>query len=111
MSTHPDLPGALVHFTGRPSGPKERRDFPPTTPEDRLASILCSGTLHGAEAFGTDAPALCFSEVTEEARRAMLRDGVGRGRYEPWSLVLHRRQLITARPGPASASPARSGTR
>lgn len=96
MSTHPDLPDTLVHFTGRPRGPNERRDFPPTTPEDRLVSILRSGTLRGAETFGTDAPVLCFSEVTEEARRTMLRDGVGRGPYEPWGLALHRQQLIVA---------------
>ncbi|MFC9271333.1 hypothetical protein ACFTXJ_26630 [Streptomyces zhihengii] len=100
MSTHPDLPDTLVHFTGRPRGPNERRDFPLTTSEDRLVSILRTGTLRGAAPFGLDAPVLCFSEVTEEARRAMLRDGVGRGRYEPWGLVLHRQQLIAvgARP-------------
>ncbi|MFF5924209.1 hypothetical protein ACFY8C_38675 [Streptomyces flavochromogenes] len=96
MSTHPDLPDTLVHFTGRPRGKDELREFPPTTPEQRLVSILHRGTLRGRDTFGTDAPVLCFSEVTEEARRAMLRDGVGRGRYEPWGLVLHRQQLIAA---------------
>ncbi|MFG2800595.1 hypothetical protein [Streptomyces pseudovenezuelae] len=100
MSTHPDLPDTLVHFTGRPRGPNERRDFPPTTPEDRLVSILRSGALRGAAPFGLDAPVLCFSEVTEEARRVMLRDGVGRGPYEPWGLVLDRQQLIAARARP-----------
>ncbi|MFI9297562.1 hypothetical protein [Streptomyces gardneri] len=96
MSTHPDLPDTLVHFTGRPRGQSELREFPPRTPEQRLVSILHSGILRGAQTFGTDAPVICFSEVTEEARRTMLRDGVGRGRYEPWGLVLHRQQLIAA---------------
>ncbi|MFJ9745729.1 hypothetical protein [Streptomyces chartreusis] len=96
MSTNPDLPGTLVHFTGRPRGPGELPEFPPTTPEQRLVSILHSGTLRGAHTFGTDAPVICFSEVTEEARRTMLRDGVGRAPYEPWGLVLHRRRLIAA---------------
>ncbi len=36
-------------------------------------------TLRGAAPFGLYAPVPCFSEVTEEARRVMLRDGVGRG--------------------------------
>lgn len=96
MSSHPDLPDTLVHFTGRPRGRSEPRDFPPTTPEQRLVSILHSGTLRGAQTFWTDAPVICFSEATEEARRTMLRDGTGRGPYEPWGLVLHRQQLITA---------------
>ncbi|MBK3531067.1 hypothetical protein JHN61_04525 [Streptomyces sp. MBT67] len=96
MHTHPDLPDTLVHFTGRPRGRGERRDFPPSTPEQRLVSILHSGTLRGAQTFGTDAPVICFSEVTEEARRTMLRDGTGRGPYKPWGLVLHRQQLIDA---------------
>ncbi|GHI24636.1 hypothetical protein Shyd_60070 [Streptomyces hydrogenans] len=72
MITHPDLPDTLVHFTGRSRGPKERQDFPPTTAEDRLVSILHSGTLRGAAPFGLDAPVLCFSEATEEARRVIL---------------------------------------
>ncbi|GHG35380.1 hypothetical protein [Streptomyces hydrogenans] len=96
MITHPDLPDTLVHFTGRSRGPKERQDFPPTTAEDRLVSILHSGTLRGAAPFGLDAPVLCFSEATEEARRVILRDGAGWGPYESWGLVLHRQQLIAA---------------
>ncbi|MFB7825334.1 hypothetical protein [Streptomyces hydrogenans] len=96
MSTHPDLPDTLVHFTGRSRGPKERRDFPPTTAEGRLVSILHSGTLRGAAPFGLDAPVLCFSEATEEARRVILRDGAGWGPYEPWGLVLDRQWLIDA---------------
>ncbi|MEU5561233.1 hypothetical protein AB0H47_34800 [Streptomyces globisporus] len=101
MSIHPDLPETLVHFTGRPRGRRELREFPPRTPEQRLVSILHSGILRGAHTFGTDAPVICFSEATEEARRVMLRDGAGaRGPYEPWGLVLDRQQLIAvgARP-------------
>ncbi|PVC79136.1 hypothetical protein DBP19_36925 [Streptomyces sp. CS090A] len=101
VSTHPDLPDTLVHFTGRPRGRKERRDFPPTTPEQRLASILHRGALRGAPDFWSDAPVICFSEATKEARRAMLRDGAGRGRYAPWGLVLDRRQLECAGARPA----------
>lgn len=101
VSTHPDLPDTLVHFTGRPRGRKERRDFPPTTPEQRLASILHRGALRGAPDFWSDAPVICCSEATKEARRAMLRDGVGRGRYAPWGLVLDRRQLECAGARPA----------
>ncbi|MET9405793.1 hypothetical protein ABZX90_08410 [Streptomyces sp. NPDC002935] len=98
MSTHPDLPDTLVHFTGRPRG---QTDLPPGfaqgTPEQRLVSILHSGTLRGATTFGTDAPVICFSEATEDARRTMLRDGAGaRGPYAPWGLVLDRQQLIGA---------------
>ncbi|MCZ7461019.1 hypothetical protein [Streptomyces sp. WMMC940] len=96
MSTHPDLPDTLVHFTGRPRGRGELPDFPPSSPEQRLVSILHSGTLRGAQPFGIDAPVICFSEVTEEARRTMLRDGTGRGPYAPWGLVLDRRRLIAA---------------
>ncbi|WP_187451930.1 hypothetical protein [Streptomyces parvus] len=101
MSTHPDLPETLVHFTGRPRGRSALREFPQRTPEQRLVSILHSGNLCGAHTFGTDAPVICFSEATEEARRVMLRDGAGaRGPYEPWGLVLARQQLIAvgARP-------------
>ncbi|MFH9800460.1 hypothetical protein [Streptomyces virginiae] len=96
MSTHPDLPDTLVHFTGRP-----RRDAPPGfalgTPEERLLSILHSGALRGAKDYWSDAPVLCFSELTEDARRVMLRDGAGpRGPYAPWGLVLDRQRLIAA---------------
>ncbi|WP_318199174.1 hypothetical protein [Streptomyces sp. SCL15-4] len=96
MSAHPDLPDTLVHFTGRPRG---QHDVPPDfargTAEERLVSILHSGVLRGAPDFWADAPVLCFSEVTEAARRAMLRDGVGgRGPYAPWGVVLDRQKLI-----------------
>ncbi|MFC9699288.1 hypothetical protein ACFTWD_01115 [Streptomyces sp. NPDC056943] len=78
MSTHPDLPGSLVHFTGRP---RSQSDVPPNfvggSAEDRLVSILNGGALRGAPVFGTNAPVLCFSEASEEARRVMLRDGAG----------------------------------
>ncbi|MEU5902324.1 hypothetical protein [Streptomyces venezuelae] len=99
MSKHPDLPDTLVHFTGRP-----RMDVPPGfalgTPEQRLVSILHSGTLRGAPGYWEDAPVLCYSEFTEGARCVMLRDGAGRGPYAPWGLVLDRQQLIAvgARP-------------
>ncbi|MFJ6452257.1 hypothetical protein ACIQNV_37275 [Streptomyces hydrogenans] len=98
MSTHPDLPDTLVHFTGRPRGP---RDLPPDfaggSAEDRLVSILHTGALRGAPDFWSDAPVICFSEVTEDARRVMLRDGAGtRGPYAPWGLVLDRQRLIAA---------------
>ncbi|MBQ1116995.1 hypothetical protein [Streptomyces sp. C3-3] len=98
MSMHPDLPDTLVHFTGRPRG---QRDVPPDfargTAEERMVSILHSGVLRGAPDFWATAPVVCFSEVTETARRVMLRDGVGgRGPYEPWGVVLDRAQLISA---------------
>ncbi|MEV7641356.1 hypothetical protein AB0O32_15570 [Streptomyces rubiginosohelvolus] len=98
MSMHPDLPDTLVHFTGRPRG---QRDVPPDfargTAEERMVSILHSGVLRGAPDFWAEAPVVCFSEVTETARRVMLRDGVGgRGPYEPWGVVLDRAQLISA---------------
>lgn len=98
MSTHPDLPDTLVHFTGRPRGPKDQPPgFALGTPEQRLVSILHSGTLRGTPDFWSDAPVICFSEVTEDARRAMLRDGAGpRGPYAPWGLVLDRQPLIAA---------------
>ncbi|WP_329375730.1 hypothetical protein OG625_00250 [Streptomyces sp. NBC_01351] len=103
MSTHPDLPDTLVHFTGRP---RRQSDLPPDFAhggaEDRLVSILHSGTLRGAPDYWSDAPVISFSEVTEDARRAMLRDGAGRrGPYAPWGLVLDRQQLIGAGARPA----------
>ncbi|MEU4655120.1 hypothetical protein AB0G32_14470 [Streptomyces sp. NPDC023723] len=96
MSTHPDLPDTLVHFTGRP---RRQGDEPPNfargTAEDRMVSILHGGVLRGAPDFWADAPVLCFSEATAAARRAMLRDGVGgRGPYAPWGVVLDRQKLI-----------------
>ncbi|MFJ9101122.1 hypothetical protein ACIRJM_21950 [Streptomyces sp. NPDC102405] len=98
MSTHPDLPDTLVHFTGRPRGKGDPPppDFAVGTPEQRLVSILHSGTLRGSPDYWADAPVICFSEVTEEARRVMLRDGAGRGPYAPWGLVLDRQKLIGA---------------
>ncbi|MET9954484.1 hypothetical protein ABZ135_23475 [Streptomyces sp. NPDC006339] len=98
MSTHPDLPDTLVHFTGRPRSPRDLPpDFAEGSAEDRLVSILQGGALRGAPVFGADAPVLCFSEASEEARRVMLRDGAGARRpYDPWGLVLDRRQLVEA---------------
>ncbi|MFF9100029.1 hypothetical protein ACF1AU_05475 [Streptomyces rubrogriseus] len=98
MSTHPDLPDTLVHFAGRPRRQgEEPPDFACGTAEDRMVSILHSGVLRGARDYWADAPVLCVSEVTETARRAMLRDGVGgRGPYEPWGVVLDRQKLIQA---------------
>ncbi|WP_329332687.1 hypothetical protein OG252_51940 [Streptomyces sp. NBC_01352] len=98
MSKHPDLPDTLVHFTGRPRG---RKDLPPAfalgTPEERMLRILHSGVLRGSLDYWSDAPVICFSELTEDARRVMLRDGCGpRGPYEPWGLMLDRQQLIQA---------------
>jgi hypothetical protein len=98
VSTHPDLPDTLVHFTGRPRG---KNDPPPHfargTAQERIVSILHSGVLRGAPDFWANAPVLCFSEATEAARRAMLRDGVGgRGPYAPWGVVLDRQKLIQA---------------
>lgn len=55
MSMHPDLPDTLVHFTGRPREQDERQDFPPTTPEGRLVSIL-----RGRQTFGPT-PLCCAS--------------------------------------------------
>jgi hypothetical protein len=102
VSTHPDLPDHLVHFTGRPRGQDEEvPDFAQGNPEDRLVNILHSGVLRGNTTFWTDAPVICFSEVTEEARRTMLRQGVLRGPYPPWGLVLDRQQLIAAGARPA----------
>ncbi|MFG3208084.1 hypothetical protein [Streptomyces sp. NPDC048192] len=98
MSTHPDLPDTLVHFTGRPRGQNDAPpDFAHGTAEERMVSILHSGVLRGAPDFWADAPVLCFSEATEAARRAMLRHGVGgRGPYAPWGVVLDRQRLIQA---------------
>ncbi|MFE7933881.1 hypothetical protein ACFU6S_35230 [Streptomyces sp. NPDC057456] len=97
MSTHPDLPDTLVHFTGRPRSETEAvPEFAQGSAEERLISILHSGVLRGNPTFKTDAPVICFSEVTEEARRVMLRQGVRRGPYPPWGLVLHRERLIAA---------------
>ncbi|CAL9630135.1 hypothetical protein [Streptomyces sp. enrichment culture] len=98
MSTHPDLPDTLVHFTGRPRRQgDEPPDFARGTAEERMVSILHGGALRGARDYWADAPVICFSEVTETARRAMLRDGVGgRGAYAPWGVVLDRAQLIRA---------------
>ncbi|MFB6850795.1 hypothetical protein ACFCXS_38990 [Streptomyces sp. NPDC056373] len=80
MSTHPDLPDHLVHFTSRPRGRDEEvPGFARGSAEERLVNILHSGVLGGNTTFWTDAPVICFSEVTEEARRAMLRHGVRRG--------------------------------
>jgi hypothetical protein len=98
MSMHPDLPDTLVHFTGRP---RAQHDLPPDfargTAEERMVNILHSGVLRGARDYWADAPVLCFSEATETARRAMLRDGVsGRGPYAPWGVVLNRQSLIQA---------------
>ncbi|RST19623.1 hypothetical protein E2C00_00370 [Streptomyces sp. WAC05374] len=73
-------------------------------------SILHSGTLRGAQTFETDAPEICFSEVTEEARRVMLREGTGRGRYEPGASCSTASSSSPPEPGPSSTSPARSGT-
>ncbi|MFI9616792.1 hypothetical protein ACIHCM_34800 [Streptomyces sp. NPDC052023] len=102
MSTHPDLPDHLVHFTGRPRGQDEEvPDFAQGSPEERLVNILHNGVLRGNTTFWTDAPVICFSEVTEEARRAMLRHGVHRGPYPPWGLVLDRQQLIATGARPA----------
>jgi hypothetical protein len=102
VTTHPDLPATLVHFTGRPRSDKEIiPEFARGSAEDRLLSILHSGVLRGNPTHWTDAPVVCFSEVTEEARRVMLRDGVRRGPYPPWGLVLHREQLIAAGARPA----------
>lgn len=96
VSTHPDLPDTLVHFTGRPRGQSDKPpEFARGGAEDRLVSILHTGALRGAPDFWSDAPVICFSEVTEDARRVMLRDGAGtRGPYAPWGLVLDRQQLI-----------------
>ncbi|MFF9221484.1 hypothetical protein [Streptomyces viridosporus] len=98
MSTHPDLPDTLVHFTGRPRGPRDAPpDFARGTAEERMVSILHGGVLRGAPDFWADAPVLCFSEATAAARRVMLRDGVGgRGPYAPWGVVLDRQKLIQA---------------
>ncbi|MGW5609521.1 hypothetical protein ACWEWI_26195 [Streptomyces sp. NPDC003753] len=98
MSTHPDLPDTLVHFTGRPRGQNDAPpDFARGTAEERMVSILHSGVLRGAQDYWADAPVICFSEATEAARRAMLRHGVGgRGPYEPWGVVLDRQRLIQA---------------
>ncbi|MET7346356.1 hypothetical protein [Streptomyces sp. NPDC005547] len=98
MSVHPDLPDTLVHFTGRPRRQgDEPPDFARGTAEERMVSILHGGVLRGARDFWADAPVLCFSEVTETARRVMLRDGVGgRGPYAPWGVVLDRQKLIQA---------------
>jgi hypothetical protein len=97
VSTHPDLPDTLVHFTGRPRGRGAPPDFAVGTPEQRLVNILHSGALRGARDFWADAPVICFSELTEDARRVMLRDGAGaRGPYAPWGLMLDRQQLIAA---------------
>lgn len=102
MSTHPDLPDQLVHFTGRPRGQDEEvPDFARGSAEERLVNILHSGVLRGNATFWTDAPVICFSEATEEARRVMLRQGVRRGPYPPWGLVLDRQQLIAAGARPA----------
>ncbi|WP_406368222.1 hypothetical protein OG788_46860 [Streptomyces sp. NBC_00647] len=102
MSTHPDLPNTLVHFTGRPRAEKDEiPDFAQGSAEERLVNILHSGVLRGNSTFWTDAPVICFSEVTEEARRAMLREGVRRGPYPPWGLVLDRERLIAAGARPA----------
>jgi hypothetical protein len=93
VSTHPDLTDTLVHFTGRPRGlDEEVPDFAHGSAEERLVSILHSGVLRGNMTFWTDAPVTCFSEVTEEARRVMLGQGIRRGPYPPWGLVLDRKQ-------------------
>lgn len=98
MTAHPDLPDTLVHFTGRPRGQNdEPPDFARGTAEERMVNILHGGVLRGAPDFWADAPVICFSEVTEAARRVMLRDGNSkRGAYEPWGLVLDRQRLIAA---------------
>lgn len=102
MNTHPDLPDTLVHFTGRPRADTEDvPEFAQGSAEERLVSILHSGVLRGNTTFGTDAPVICFGEATEEARRVMLRQGVRRGPYPPWGLVLHRERLIAAGARPA----------
>lgn len=103
MTTHPDLPATLVHFTGRPRSDKEIiPEFARGSAEDRLVSILHSGVLRGNPTYWTDDdPVICFSEATEEARRVMLREGVRRGPYPPWGLVLHRERLIAAGARPA----------
>ncbi|MFD9235662.1 hypothetical protein ACFWB3_10320 [[Kitasatospora] papulosa] len=104
MSAHPDLPHVLVHFTGRPRGKDEKipvPDFAHGSAEDRLVSILHGGVLRGNKTYWTDRPVACFSEITEEARRAMLHDGVHRGPYPPWGLMLDRAKLIEAGARPA----------
>lgn len=104
MSAHPDLPDALVHFTGRPRGKDEKipvPDFAHGSAEDRLVSILHRGVLRGSVTHWTDRPVACFSEITEEARRAMLRDGLHRGPYPPWGVMLDRAKLVELGARPA----------
>lgn len=112
MSTHPDLPDTLVHFTGRP---RRQSDLPPDFAhggaEDRLVSILHSGTLRGAPDYWSDAPVISFSEVTEDARRAMLRDGAAGGARTPPGVSCSIASSSSAPgPDPPSTSPARNGT-
>ncbi|MFD8439963.1 hypothetical protein ACFV2I_33350 [Streptomyces microflavus] len=105
MNAHPDLPDVLVHFTGRPRRKNEKPpipDFAHGSAEDRLVSILHGGALRGNKThWAEDRPVACFSEITQEARRIMLRDGVRRGPYPPWGLMLDRTKLIEIGARPA----------
>lgn len=98
VGVHPDLPGTLVHFTGRP---RSSDDHPPAhahgTAEDRLVGILREGKIRGSVPYRQSQAVVCLGEPSDAARRVLLRDGIGpRGPYEPWALQLDREALIAA---------------
>ena len=100
--SHPDAPGALLHFTGRTRRSDDQLPaFAIGTPEERSARILQSGWLLASGTYGTVSPMLCFSELSDATLSVLLTTGLNdRGPYPPWGRVLDRRALVQLGAGP-----------
>lgn len=98
VGTHPDIPEALVHFTGRPRSDTDTPpDFAAGSAEDRLGLILQQGVLRGAQTWGTLGAVVCVSEPSAAALATMLSTGVTyRGAYAPWAVLIKRQALVDA---------------
>lgn len=94
---NPDVPSTLLHFTGRPRAGAPLPAGRPVSAEHRLNWILTEGWLRAAQTFGTTAPVICLSELSDLAiRRQLARGFTVRGPYEPWALLLRKDLLVQA---------------
>jgi hypothetical protein len=100
--SHPDVPGSLLHFTGRTRSPTDVLPLLAAgDPQMRLANILRTAGLMANPTFRSRGPVLCMSELSTAALHVLLTSGLNeRGPYQPWGVVLDRRALCAVGAGP-----------
>ncbi len=95
-STGPGQSNFLIHFCGRkassPSTPHVPSPIRAMTPQERLDSILTTGTIRGFTPFRAHGPAVCLSESPGDHLLHMLTE---RG-MPPWGVLLRRADVIAA---------------